>query len=459
MFIKNKCKIRINDIKNNSSILAPLRYKEVILNSNFDSLTNLFDISNESINIKNTKKYYNYVEIGSINNLTGTVNPEVKREIDISTTSLFRLRADDIIVSTVRTYLGGIGKITNETENLVSSKALIVLRNLKKNRNLDYIFGIMKSKFFNEQVSLILNSSLYPRMDKSALNTIKIPFPTVKNNDNPSMVENLVSSIVQDILDKEKNIKIKNLQIDKIIEQELINNQLKNNQHYSYPKKSTIFNIKRLDTSLYQKNFIDNYSLLENYKHGFKRVRNYKYKIYSGATPIFVEKNIKQLPIFIRPTEMNYNRTYDKFINVYVKNKVKVHSNEGIIVPRKGGTYALYKPEGLDVIINDSLKFLEVDQDIVFISALLTGKNIQKYLSSVKSKANGGGLVEENIIDIPIPLFPKEVKEQIEVLYFNDDEKNENKGIYQLNKEIFEQKEYLESIIYKILMEEKIDLQ
>ena len=52
-----------------------------------------------------------------------------------------------------------------------------------------------------------------------------IPFPTTTNHLNPEKVEALVSLIVQNIIDKEEQIKIKNKQIDELIEKELRDNQ------------------------------------------------------------------------------------------------------------------------------------------------------------------------------------------------------------------------------------------
>ena len=158
--------VRKSQILENNYTFSSARYNSVKINSNFDYLVNLIDVSKKSINLKNQREYFNYVEIGSINTFTGYVEPTYKKSIDISTDSVFEFKKGDILISTVRTYLGGIGLVNQNNSNFVGSKALIVLRNLKKDISRYYLFGVLRSSFFIEQSNLILNASMYPRMDK-----------------------------------------------------------------------------------------------------------------------------------------------------------------------------------------------------------------------------------------------------------------------------------------------------
>ena len=279
---------------------------------------------------------------------------------------------------------------------------------------------------------------------------IEIPFP---NEENSAFLINYISNIVLDIIEKEEQIIYKNRKINKIIEDELLNNQNITNLTYNYPKISQIKKEKRLDVGIYKEDFKKNIAIFENYKNSSLKIKNYSPKFYSGATPIFKDIKNSSLPIFVRPTEMDFNRTYLKIVNIHTKDNIKIHNQEGIIVPRKGGTYALYKPKDMNVTINDSLKFLEVDKDCLFIANIITSNYVQKYLDCVKSKANGGGLREEHIANILIPQFPDNVKNLINVEYFNEGKSNQEKGIYQLNLELFEQKDKLEKIIFGIVMD------
>ena len=180
-------------------ILSSSRHHTIHTNKNYKLLIDLIKISKNSINISNKKKYFYYVEIGSISNSTGYVSPTNKKSIDISTDSVFSLQKDDILISTVRTYLGGIGIITQSDDNIVASKALIVLRELiSKEVDRYYLFGVLRSGFFIEQTSLILNASMYPRMDKDSFDQLKIPFPTKNNHqerERPPLRVNLKANI------------------------------------------------------------------------------------------------------------------------------------------------------------------------------------------------------------------------------------------------------------------------
>lgn len=75
-------------------------------------------------------------------------------------------------------------------------------------------------------------------MEREYFNDLKIPFLTQKNNSNPEKVKELISLIMQNIIDKESQIKIKNKKIDKLIENELTENQKAEKFEYQLPMKS-----------------------------------------------------------------------------------------------------------------------------------------------------------------------------------------------------------------------------
>ena len=185
IIIKPKSIIK-SEILNKEFLFTPSRYKYIeIKNSNTLPINKIFIESKTNVNLDNNKGYYNYVEIGSINNDTGSVSASVKKSIEISSNTVSNLKLGDILISTVRTYLGGIGIINEDLENLVASKALIILRELQISKDKFYLFGILRSPFFIKQVSIILNASMYPRMERDYFKKLYIPFPTTKNHQNP----------------------------------------------------------------------------------------------------------------------------------------------------------------------------------------------------------------------------------------------------------------------------------
>lgn len=326
---------------------------------------------------------------------------------------------------------------------------------------------------------MILNASMYPRMDRESLCKMKIPFPTLKNNKKPEEVEALVSLLVQNIIDKEGQIKLKNTQIDELIEKELKENQKPSASFkYSYPKISEIKAETRLDTGLYGQPFKQTDFLIKNYKNGFRNLKEFVVKFYSGSTPEFFEKQEGDYPYFIRPTEYNEKRVFTDLKKIHFDpsiSKYRIDATEGIILPRKGGTNTILKPEDFKVLIGDSVKFGTFKNiDVSFLACFLSSNLIKSQLEKVKAKTNGGSLTEDSLNNIPIPNFPEEKQRKIAKLYYNklpaneglnlknylemEKARNSELGIFQLNMEIFSLREKLEEIIHKIIMEEEIEI-
>lgn len=139
-YITKPTSITRSEIEAGEFIFSSARYSQIQVNSNYKYLLDVVDISKQSLGIANAKQYFNYVEIGSINTNTGYVEPKYIKSINISTDSVSVLQKDDILISTVRTYLGGIGIINSNKKDIVASKALIVLRKLKENIDRYYLF-------------------------------------------------------------------------------------------------------------------------------------------------------------------------------------------------------------------------------------------------------------------------------------------------------------------------------
>jgi len=476
--------VRKSQILEKEYIFSSARYNDVQINSNFDYLVNLIEVSKKSISLKNQRKYFNYVEIGSINTSTGYVEPTYKKSIDISTDSVFELKKGDILISTVRTYLGGIGLINQNDSNFVGSKALIVLRNLKKDISRYYLFGVLRSNFFIEQTNLILNASMYPRMDKDNFNLLKIPFPATKNNLNPENIEKLVSMIVQNIIDKEEQIRAKNKLIDEKIEQEIRENQKDNKFLYSYPKISEIKKEGRLDTGLYERKFKEMDFLIRNYEGGFFQIPFENFK--SGSTPkVRIINPIQKNYRWVTPTHISDGGFYEPVLSIIMPTKNNINKDCFLIINRtskgKKGEYvgiscfydfSLYGKgqhnQGLYKINNfNKLKSL-------FLVSLLNSRILRKICGCVSIGSKMKEMKASDFAGLIFPNFSEPKQKEIAKVYYNKLDKNasltfenylekekvRNKelGIFQLNMEIFRLKEILEDLVHKIVMEEKIEI-
>ena len=470
---------------------SPSRFKKLKINSKYFKLVDLLGESKQSVNLLKIKGYYNYIEIGSISNSTGSINPTKLKSIDISTNSVYKIQKGDILVSTVRTYLGGIGIVNSDQENTVSSKALIVLRDLKQNVSRFYIFGIMRTSFFIDQTNLILNASMYPRMEKESFDTLQIPFPTTANHPEPQKVQDLVSLLVQNIIDKEEQIQTKNQKIDELIEKELLENQKdKSSFSYSYPKISEIKSQGRLDTGLYEREFKGKIGLFDNYIHGSKTLQALGFKTKKGpnlAISVIGQSYYSQTKKSKNFQRLILSKNVDDFGGIrsvqYIGNTKSlptVKKGDFMLFARGDIGKVLYIGENLtDSTSNFDVFFvsgdLEIETKIYSMLFLRYLRNIDFWKMYAVQGSAAPSLTDYHLKLVKIPLFPEFKQQEIAKEHYNqvreglylsldnylnrEKQRNQELGIYQLNMEIFDLREKLEDLVYKIVNEEVVKLE
>ena len=151
-----------------------------------------------------------------------------------------------------------------------SNVTLLRFNNLK---SIYYLIWIFHSKWFRENCFTISTKSWTQQfITRDNLENTKIPFPSKNNHREPEKIENLVSLITQNLIDKEEQIKLKNKIIDEKIEKELKENQTSWKYEYCFPTISWIRETSRLDTWLYWQKFKEFYSLIKNYKNGYSNL-------------------------------------------------------------------------------------------------------------------------------------------------------------------------------------------
>jgi hypothetical protein len=85
---------------------------------------------------------------------------------------------------------------------------------------------LLKSQHFKNYIDLNTAQGSTIRHSKQIAIDYQIPFPSKNNHQEPEEIENLVSLIIQNLIDKEEQIKLKNKIIDEKIEKELRENQI-----------------------------------------------------------------------------------------------------------------------------------------------------------------------------------------------------------------------------------------
>lgn len=477
-FTKNPKVVSKNMILDNSYIFSPSRYKYLqIKNTNTSKLSDIISLSTDTFNIRYFPGYYKYVEIGDINTHSGSIDYKTVRSIDIPSDTVGKLRFGDILISTVRTYLGGIAFVSKNDVDIVATKALIILRKLKIDISKYYLFGILRSNFFIEQTNIILNKCVYPRLEKNHLGELIIPFPTVKNNPIPKDVEKLISLIVQNIIDKGEQIEIKNNQIDKFIENEL-NNQGPSKVNYKFPTISKISNEDRFDTVLYGEKYQSLDFRVKNYIHSVMYLN--RRDVSPGRTPkdyYFTEGKFPNTYEWVTPKNLGERQLLER---MYLHSNKSANTRKNSLIftgIRYVGNCFFVEGNSGPIYSNQNTLVINHSKDVteqLFLLCYLSSKIGKQLQIMQRVKGIVPILYTDDLIKIPIPNFPQLKKEDVSKIFYNplcknieltlnnyierEKERNRMVGIYQLNTEIFELRSVLNELVNKIADEKMIDL-
>jgi len=455
-------------IKNidNPLVLKDLLEKSFI-NSNIDSKfyfenTNHYLLTNKSISSNSL--------LLDDKTLTG-ITPE-----GYKTKKACPVKVGDILVGNN----GSLGDclIIKEQKNIITNSNLTLLR-FKQEVNPYYILGLLFTKWFKDCCRVISSKSgTQEFITRSALESVKIPFPTTANHSNPEKVETFISLVIQNIIDKEEQIKLKNKQINELIEKELRENQKAGSFSYSYPKISDLKEETRLDTGIYEREFKKMSKLIENYSNG-----NYflnEKKISPGVTPkdyYFSDyKRNKNFHDWVTPKNIN-QRQLAFHTYIFTKTKSKVQDNSLILNGIRYVGNGIFVEKGYSVYTNQNTLIINQFEEKfkqLFLLCFLTSDLGKKMQMIRRNFGIVPILYTEHLCKIPIPNFSESKQQSIAKLYYNPLEKNKvldlenylekeqirnrQVGIFQLNMEIFDLREQLEDLVHKIVMEEKIEI-
>ncbi len=264
--------IRISDVKANKMCFSPGRYVQFIppessTGVNFASLDKLLILRESKIKIKKGDLYY-YAAISDIDVATGGVTFHKMRGYQLPSKKLSAGAYGDVLISTVRTYRKGIGYVSLDVPNMVTTNAVMNVCDVTDydpNLTLIYVYAFLRSDFFVEQVWSMLNRGMYRRMDKGALHKIIIPIS------GDSRVVHYVSALTQAIIEKEKFIRERAKHIAHLIDMELAMGQKKTPPFsYSQPTLREVLKKGRLDAAIYDVEYKEKIHKILNYKSGTK---------------------------------------------------------------------------------------------------------------------------------------------------------------------------------------------
>lgn len=483
-FISKPSTIRMSEIKNKFHSLLPSEHRTVILkNNNVEPFSNFCKNENvgEQINVNEYLAFNSNFYLGTISCMTNLLfNEKYGENISpfIYAKSTKKLTKGDFIIS----RNASLGKIA-----YLNREAKIIL-----NGGISFFDFIDEYKFYvtaffitsygsNYLTCITSGGGTQQNAKRGTLLSIPIPKPTTKNYSSPQAIVNYVSSIVQNIIDKEGQIQVKSSQINNLIENELKSNQLKPFSNRFTTISSIKKNALRFDSGMYSEEYKILDYLIRNYSHGYFSIPVESFK--SGSTPkvrIFGSGAKKKwvTPTDIRdegfftstenismPTNCNLKKDALLFINRTSKGKkgefvgitcFYAHSYYGDGHHNQG----IYRVENLE------------KQEMLFISAFMNAQIMRKICGYLSLGTKMKEMKMNNFSNLIFPKFSSNKKEKIARVYYNvisrnkeltlesylDEEIKRNKaiGIFQLNQELIELKNKLSSVIDKILKEEPI---
>ncbi len=381
---------------------------------------------------------------------------------------------------------GSVQKISflniKNNENIIHSNNMYAVK--INNTLLFYCLAFLKSKLLVDYAKTVSHGGTISEFLPHQILNFKIPFPTIANNKNPEKVEEFASLVVQNIIDKEEQIKLKNNQIDELIEKELKENQKAESFSYGYPRISEIKEETRLDTGIYEREFKEIDFLIRNYKDGYFQIPLDKFK--SGSTPkirIFDPQNKKYK--WVTPTLITDEGNYQPSTTINMDTKNNLSKDCILIINRtskgKKGEYVgitcFYEVETLGLGQHNQGLYQIKDYsktEKLFITCLLNSKTYRKLCGCVAIGSKMKEMKSYDFAFLKFPSFSEKKQQEVSNLYYSPIEKNINltlenylekektrnaeAGIFQLNMEIFSLREQLEDLVHKIVMEEPIEI-
>lgn len=143
-------------------------------------LGKIADINKNSLSNATSDDYeFKYIDLSAVK--TGKIEfPHERIEFSNSPSRARRIiKMDDIIMATVRPNLLGFGHVNFDTENIICSTGFAII-SPKENISGQFIYQNLYSKNIESQINKLIVGSNYPAINSSDVQNIKIPLPTLE---------------------------------------------------------------------------------------------------------------------------------------------------------------------------------------------------------------------------------------------------------------------------------------
>jgi len=429
-------------------------------------------------------EWYSYAEIGDIDVTTGAINFRRLRGYQLPTSSPSLVEKGDVLVSTVRTYRKGIGYVSSDKPNLVSTNAVMNIGGTTDEvpgLSVLYLLAFLRTDFFVEQVWSMLNRGVYPRMDKGALNKICIPIPS------DTRVIRYVESLMQAILEKEQLIRQRDVDIKCLTDEELeIGQNTISPFTYAHPTIEQLKTTTRLDTGLYREAYKEKLHRISNYDHravtfdelGFRLSRGQNLQVSCIGKSIYSDTPKPNFYRLALPTDFSEYGTISKY--KWLGNSRKLRTlQEGDIVFGAEGTFRVVVFSGAPERTITNIHGIVLRSDKAGMVKRVFAGTWLRYISQwgliddIAVGGHGGSMAQSYWHNILVPKFPEEKQEEIAKLYHNPAPKpttiptldgfvewhrwwNKELGIWELDSGMKALQSTLEAVQEQIINDEKV---
>lgn len=398
-------------------------------------------INEKAINEKVDKNYqFRYVDIGNVNQ-NGIINePEIITFFEAPSRARRIVRENDIIVSTVRTYLKAVAFINFVPNDYIVSTGFAVLT--PNNKTLPkYLAFYSQSETFIDLVIRFSTGVSYPAINSSTISDICIIQPPLKSQ---TLIANYLDTKTQAI-DKKINLLTQKANYYKEYRKSLINEAV----------------CKGLDKNVKSKITELGFNVNENYS--FFRLKDLGY-LYSGLSGKAGED--------FNQDENPNNKGFIPFTNIanniYLKKDhlgtVVVYDNENQNKVKKEDVFFLMSSEGYEDIGKSAILDDELEETYLnsfckgyrvtnrkanpyFLNYLLLSDNYRKQLTVEGKGFTRINLKMEKVNDF-IVFIPNTIDEQKKIVSFLDDKTQTiDKIVSNINAQIATLKELRKSLI------------
>jgi type I restriction enzyme S subunit len=143
---------------------------------------------------------FDYIEIGSVEYGKGIVNTEHMRYKNAPSRARRVVRKNDIIISTVRTYLKAVAKV--EADRQIASTGFVVIR--AKYVDTDFLQYAILSHSFISEVEAYSTGISYPAINAADVVKFKIPTPCLKEQQKIGTFLDKKCSYIDSVIEKTK---------------------------------------------------------------------------------------------------------------------------------------------------------------------------------------------------------------------------------------------------------------